>query len=47
MLMGGDRCALAEATHDLISDLSAESWERFQVAKEKALREGQVSEDQV
>jgi len=47
MLMGGDRCALAEATNDLVSDLSSESWERFQAAMEKALREGPVSEDQV
>jgi DNA primase len=46
MLMGGDRCALAEATNDLISDLSSKSWERFQAAMEKALREGSVSEDQ-
>jgi len=46
MLVGGDRCALAEATNDLVSDLSSESWERFQAAMEKALREAPVSEDQ-
>ncbi len=40
MLTGGDRCALAEATDDLISDICPESWERFLAARERALREG-------
>jgi hypothetical protein len=46
ILTGGDRCALAEATNDLISDVSSESWERFLVARERALHEGPVCEDQ-
>ena len=45
-LTGGDRCALAEAINDLISDLSSESWERFLAARERALHEGPVGEDQ-
>ena len=46
ILTGGDRCALAEATNDLISDVSSESWERFLAARERALHEGPVREDQ-
>jgi hypothetical protein len=46
ILTGGDRCALAEATNDLISNVSSESWERFLVARERALHEGPVREDQ-
>ena len=46
MLTGGDRCALAEATDDLISDTCPESWERFLVAREKALHEGSQGEDE-
>jgi DNA primase len=46
MLMGGVRCALAEATNDLISDVSSESWERFLAAREWALHETPVGEDQ-
>jgi DNA primase len=45
-LTGGDRCALAEATNDLISDVSSGSWERFLVARERALHEGPAGEDQ-
>jgi DNA primase len=46
MLTGGDRCALAEATDDLISDICPESWERFLVARERALHEGSRDEDE-
>jgi DNA primase len=46
MLTGGDRCALAEAANDLISDVSSESWERFLAARDRTLREGPVEEDQ-
>jgi DNA primase len=46
MLTGGDRCALAEATNDLISDVSPESWERFLAARERTLHEDTVGEDQ-
>jgi DNA primase len=45
MLTGGDRCALAEAANDLISDVSSESWERFLAARDLTLREGRVDED--
>ena len=45
-LTGGDRCALAEATDDLISDICPESWERFLVARESALHEGSRGEDE-
>jgi DNA primase len=47
MLTGGDRCALAEATNDLISDVSSESWERFLAAREQALHEDSAGEDHV
>ncbi len=46
MLTGGDRCALAEATDDLISDICPESWERFLAARERALHEGSRGEDE-
>lgn len=46
MLMGGDRCALAEATNDLISDVSPDSWERFLAARERALHEDPFGADQ-
>ena len=46
MLTGGDRCALAEATDDLISDICPESWERFLIARERALHEGLRGEDE-
>jgi DNA primase len=46
MLTGGDRCALAEATDDLISDICPESWERFLAARERALREGSRVDDE-
>ena len=46
MLTGGDRCALAEATDDLISDICPESWERFLIARERALHEGSRGEDE-
>jgi hypothetical protein len=47
MLTGGDRCALAEATDDLISDICPESWERFLAARERALHEGSRVEDEI
>ncbi|MGA7262423.1 MAG: DNA primase [Stellaceae bacterium] len=46
MLTGGDRCALAEATDNLISDICPESWERFLAARERALHEGSRGEDE-
>jgi hypothetical protein len=45
-LTGDDRCALTEATNRLIGDLSSENWERFLAAREKALHQGSVDEDQ-
>jgi DNA primase len=48
MLTGGERCALAEATNDLISGVSSESWERFLAARERTLREDDpAGEDQM
>jgi DNA primase len=48
MLMGGDRAAVAQAGNDLESNVSAEMWERFQVAREQAVQQGLVgSEDQI
>jgi DNA primase len=44
MLTGVDRCALAEAANELISDVSSESWERFLAARERALHEGSLGE---
>ena len=44
--MGGDRCALDEATNDLISDVSPENWNRFTAVLER-LREGSFGEDQI
>ena len=46
VLTGGDRCALAEATDDLISDVCLESWERFLAARQRALHEGSRGEDE-
>ena len=46
MLTGGDRRALAEATDDLISDVSSESWERFLAARERVSHEGSQDEDE-
>jgi DNA primase len=46
MLTGGDRCVLAEATDDLISDVCPESWERFLAARERILEEGAQGEDE-
>ena len=45
MLSGGNRCALAEATDDLISDVCSESWERFLAARERVPLEGWRDED--
>jgi DNA primase len=47
MLTGGDRCVLAEATDDLISDMCPESWERFLAARERALHEGSWGDDEM
>jgi DNA primase len=47
MLTGGDRCVLAEATDDLISDICPESWERFLAARERALHEGSRGDDEI
>jgi DNA primase len=47
MLTGGDRCVLAEATDDLISDICPESWERFLAARESALHEGSRGDDEM
>ena len=46
MLMGGDRCALDEATNDLISDVSPENWNRF-IAVSERMRERSFGEDQM
>ncbi len=47
MLTEGDNNALAEATKDLISDISADSWERFLAAREHVMRpDDTVGEDQ-
>src|SRR5260370_37489222 len=46
MLTGGDRCALAEATDELISDICPESWERFFAARERALHQGARGADE-
>jgi DNA primase len=46
MLTGGDRCALAEATDDLISEICPESWERFLAAREGALHEESRGDDE-
>jgi DNA primase len=45
MLTGGNRCALAEATNGLISDVSSESWGQFLAARERALHNSPVNED--
>jgi DNA primase len=48
MLTGGDRCVLAEATDDLISDICPQSWERFLAARERALHdEGSRGDDEM
>jgi DNA primase len=43
-LRGDDRWVLAEATNDLISDVSSESWERFLAARETLLRDSRGGE---
>jgi hypothetical protein len=37
---------LAEATNDLISDVSPENWERFLAARERTLHDDRVGEDE-
>ena len=44
MLSGGDRSELAEAYNHLIGDVSPESWERFEAARERLSRQGLVDE---
>ena len=39
--------ALAEATNDLISDISSDNWERFLAARQRALQEAPIDEDQM
>jgi len=46
MLTGGDRRALAEATDDLISDVSSDSWERFLAARDRVSRDSSRDEDE-
>jgi hypothetical protein len=43
-LTAGERGALAEATNELIGDVSADNWERFLAAREKALHEDVAGE---
>jgi len=46
-LVEGDRSTLIDATNDLISDVSPESWEGFLSARERVLRESLLGEDQI
>jgi DNA primase len=46
-LVEGDRSTLIDATNDLISDLSPESWEGFLSARERVLKEILFGEDQI
>jgi DNA primase len=45
MLSGGAQPGLAEASDALLRDVSAESWDRFLAARERALREGLFDDD--
>jgi DNA primase len=45
MLMGGYRSALAEASNQLIDDVSTAGWERFLAARQRALQEGRGDDD--
>jgi DNA primase len=45
MLSGGTRPVLAEAKNALLSEVSAESWERFLLARERALQDGLLEDD--
>jgi len=45
MLKGGEGSAVAEASNDLERDLSAENWDRFLIARERALQEGLIGGD--
>ena len=48
MLKGGEWSAVAEAGNDLETDVSAELWERFQAARERALQQDPIGgEDQI
>lgn len=46
MLTEGDQHALAEAVDDLVSDISSDNWERFLAARQRALQEDPIGEDQ-
>jgi hypothetical protein len=46
VLKEGDYNALAEATNDLVSEISPDNWERFLAARERALDAGPAGEDQ-
>jgi DNA primase len=45
MLSGGERSAVAEASSDLESDVSEETWERFQATRKQALQQGLIGDD--
>jgi DNA primase len=45
MLKGGDGSAVAEVSNDLERDLSVENWDRFLIARERALQEGLIGGD--
>ena len=45
MLGGRERSVMAEAGNDLESEVSAEMWERFQAAREQALKQGLIGSD--
>jgi DNA primase len=47
MLVGEDRCGLAEAGNNLIEEVSAENWDRLLAARERADQEAPVGDDQV
>jgi hypothetical protein len=47
MLSGGERSAVAEVSNDLERHVSAETWERFQIARQRVLQEGLLDEDQI
>jgi DNA primase len=46
-LVEGDHSTLIDATNDLISDVSPESWEGFLSARERVLKESLFGEDQI
>ena len=46
VLKEGDHNALAEATNDLVSEISPDNWERFLAARERAIEAGPTGDDQ-